>query len=126
MRTVTIVAALAALAVMPALAMQPAQDKQGLRSGPLTRPGELTLYEMTNWNGDDQMIDSAAATVRTPWPIRSIAVHPGESWQICARSRFRDCITLNRSVNDASLLGITGQIGSARPAPAAPPPAPAR
>lgn len=125
MRILTIAAALAALAAMPVLATQPAQNKQGQRAGPLTMPGELKLYEMTNWNGDDQMIDTAAATVRTPWPIRSISVHPGESWQICARSRFRDCIVLNRSVNDASLLGITGQIGSARPVPAAPP-APAR
>jgi len=125
MRLLTIAASLAALAAMPVLAIQPAQDKQGQRAGPHTRPGELTLYEMTNWNGDDQMIDSAAATVRTPWPIRSISVHPGETWQICARSRFRDCIVLNRSVNDAALLGITGQIGSARPVPA-PAPAPAR
>lgn len=125
MRILTIAASLAALAAMPVLAMQPAQNKQGQRAGPHTMPGELTLYEMTNWNGEDRTIDTAAATVRTNWPIRSISVHPGEIWQICARPRFRDCITLDRSVNDASLLGITGQIGSARPAPAAPP-APAR
>jgi hypothetical protein len=126
MRILTIAASLAALAAMPVLAMQPAQNKQAQRAGPHTMPGELTLYEMTNWNGEDRTIDTAAATVRTNWPIRSISVHPGEIWQVCARPRFRDCIILDRSVNDASLLGITGQIGSARPAPAAAPPAPAR
>ena len=51
------------------------------------------------------------------WNIRSVSVHPGEAWQICARSRYRDpCIVLNRSVHDATLIGVEGQIGSVRPA----------
>jgi hypothetical protein len=47
-----------------------------------------------------------------------VTIHPGDRWQICARARFRDpCIVLDRSVHDASLIGVEGQIGSARPAP---------
>lgn len=127
MKRLTIAAALAALAAMPALAVQQPTAKAGAQAKglPHTVAGELTLYEMTNYNGDSWVLESASPTVHTDWNIRSIAVHPGESWQICARSRFRTpCIVLNRSVNDATLIGIEGQIGSARPAPA-PPPAPA-
>jgi hypothetical protein len=85
-------------------------------------PGELTLYEMTNYNGDSWVLDTASPTVHTDWNVRSLAIHPGDSWQICARSRFRSpCIILNRSVHDATLIGVEGQIGSARLAPATAP-----
>ena len=115
--------ALAGLAAMPALAT--ADQAQGVAT-PRTVAGRLTLYEMKNYAGDSWEIDHPSGTVRTDWPIRSITVHPGDSWQICARPRFRDCITLNRSLPDASLIGIEGQIGSARLAPATTaPPAPA-
>lgn len=113
--------ALAGLAAMPALA----STDQNVAT-PRTVAGRLTLYEMKNYSGDTWEINQPAGTVHTDWPIRSITVHPGDSWQICARPRFRDCITLNRSVPDASMIGIEGQIGSARLAPApAPAPAPA-
>ena len=120
--------ALAMLAGMPALAMQQPATKAGqaARPGglPHTVAGELTLYEMTNYNGDSWVLESSSPTVHTDWNIRSIAIHPGESWQICARSRFRTpCIVLNRSVPDATMIGVEGQIGSARPAPATPAPA---
>ena len=106
-----------ALMSVPALALAQAQaTRQAVL--PHTNAGQLTLYEQTNYNGDTWMIDTPSPTVHTDWNIRSITVHPGDSWQICARPRFHDpCIILNQSVNDASLIGIEGQIGSARPAP---------
>lgn len=113
--------AMVATAAMPALAMQ--QD--GVRKAsaqnapaPHTVRGELTLYEQTNYNGDTWVVDGASTSVRTDWNIRSVSIHPGDRWQICARPRFRDpCIVLDRSVHDATLIGVEGQIGSARPAP---------
>ena len=61
---------------------------------------------------------SPSSSVRTDWNIRSVSIHPGDRWQICARPRFREpCIVLDRSVHDATLIGVEGQIGSARPAP---------
>jgi hypothetical protein len=117
--------ATAAFAAMPAAALQ--QQGQAPRAPDThTIAGELVLYEMTNFNGDSLTVDTPRATVHTDWNIRSIAVHPGDRWQICARPRFQDpCIVLDRSVGDAKLIGIEGQIGSARQAPAAAPPAPA-
>ena len=108
---------------MPALA---STDQNA--TAPRTVAGRLTLYEMKNYSGDTWEIDHPAGTVHTDWPIRSITIHPGDRWEICARPRFRDCITLDRSLPDASVVGIEGQIGSARQAvapAAAPAPAPA-
>lgn len=124
MRILALSAAAAALAAMPLLAAEQAQTKTKSQPGtPHTVAGEMTLYQDANYNGEDWVIDSTSSTVHTDWNIRSIAVHPGDRWQICARSRFRDpCIVLDRSVPDASMIGVEGQIGSARPAPATPAP----
>ena len=115
--------AAAAFAAVPAMAAQ--QGTSVARSGASTTPaGELGLYEMTGYNGDYMMVDRAMTTVHTDWNIRSISVHPGDRWQICARPRFQgDCIVLDRSVPDATMIGVQGQIGSARMAPAATAPA---
>ena len=110
---------LAASVAAPVLAMQaPAEERRA--ASPRTLRGELTLYQMTNYNGATWTVDSASRNVRTDWDIRSIAVHPGDRWEICARSSFRSpCIILDRSVADATLIGVDSQIGSARPAPQA-------
>jgi hypothetical protein len=112
-----------ALALAAASSMAVAQPATNAQNIPHTVHGELTLYQMTGYNGDDWVVEEAQSTVHTDWNIRSILVHPGDRWQICARTRFRDpCIILSRSVPDATQIGIEGQIGSARPAPAPPPP----
>jgi hypothetical protein len=77
-------------------------------------PGELILHEMTGFQGDHYTIDSDRTAIQTDWNIRSISIHGGERWEICAKPRFRDCIELNQSLPDASAIGVTGQIGSAR------------
>ena len=97
----------------PAPAAQPAQAQRG----PHTLRGQLTLFQMNNFSGEQWVVDTSNRRVVTEWPIRSLSIHPGDRWQICARTGFRDCIVLDRSVPDASVVGITNQIGSARPAP---------
>ena len=117
MNKILIALGLAAVVAMPAMAMQQGQTTQSDRR-PHTVRGELTLYEMTNYNGDNYVVDGPSSRVETDWNIRSLSVHPGDRWQICARPRFRDpCIVLDRSVHDATLIGVEGQIGSARLAP---------
>jgi len=108
-------AAGAGLAAMPLLA-QPAQ--QGVDARMHSVHGELVLYKDANYNGEQHIVNEASSTVHTDWNIRSLSVHPGDRWQICARPRFHDpCIILSRNVPDATMIGIEGQIGSARPAP---------
>jgi len=106
MRKILTAASLLLLAAAPALAQRPVRSP--------ARPGELILHQMTNYNGDFYTIDSDRTSVETEWNIRSISIHEGERWQICARTRFRDCIELSQSLPDASTVGIQGQIGSAR------------
>ncbi len=114
-----ILAALAAAAAIPAVAAdQPAggtPPKQAT-AGPHTIKGELTLFQFNNYNGDNFVVDGTSRVVKTDWPIKSLSIHPGDKWEICARSHFRECIVVDRSVPDASALGIVNQIGSARPA----------
>jgi hypothetical protein len=118
-KTILTLGLIAAAAVPAAAMQQQANSQTAVPRPPTTVRGELTLYEMVNYNGDTKVIDNSSAAVRTDWNIRSVSIHPGDRWQICARARFRDpCIILDRSVHDASLIGIEGQIGSARPAPA--------
>lgn len=109
-------AAVVGIAAMPLLAAQGQSSGAGAKIHSV--PGELILYKQTNFNGEQEVVDTARGTVHTDWNIRSISLHPGERWQICARPRFRDpCIILDRNVPDATVVGIEGQIGSARPAP---------
>jgi len=127
MKKIIVTLALCALAVAPAAALQRgAAPKAGT---PHTVHSELTVYQDTSYNGQWETLETPSSTVHTDWPIRSLAVHPGDSWQICGRARFREpCIILNRSVPDARMIGIENQIGSARLAPTprpAPAPAPA-
>ena len=109
MRKILTLASLLTLAAAPTLAQHP-QTSQA-------RSGELILHQMTNYNGDYYTIDSDRTSVETEWNIRSISIHEGERWQICAQTRYRDCIELSQSLPDASTVGINGQIGSARRIP---------
>jgi hypothetical protein len=119
MKKIILTLALTALAAMPVAAMQ--QGPAPRAGTPHTVHTELMVFHDVSYNGEAETIETPSTTVHTDWPIRSIAVHPGDSWQICGRSRFRDpCIVLNRSVPDARMIGIENQIGSARLALTAP------
>ena len=83
------------------------------------KQGELGLFQDKKYNGEIYTIDRDNSSVKTDWNIRSIGIFPGEKWQICAKPRYKEpCIVLDRSVHDASLIGVEGQIGSARKAKA--------
>jgi len=117
MNKTMITAVVAVLAAVPAMAMQQDRAASGPQT-PHTVRGELVLYEYKNYDGDSYPVDGPNSRSRTDWNVGSLTIHPGDRWQLCARPRFRDpCIILDRSVHDASLIGVEGQIGSIRPAP---------
>jgi len=126
MTKLAITLAAAAIVAAPALAMQTPTPAPAPRQGavPQTTQGRLMLYNQTNYNGEEMEIDGLRRVLRWDYHPRSIAVHPGDRWEICARPRFQDCISLDRSVPDAEMIGIPPgrDIGSIRPAeaPAAP------
>ena len=85
------------------------------------RPGELMLFEQTNFNGDHYTVEKDNPYIYTDWNVRSIAIYPGEKWQICNKSKYKgDCLTLTDSFTDSSTIGVMGQVPSARRAPATP------
>ena len=115
-----IVLALAAMAAVPAAAMQGQTPAPApARQGPQTEPGKMIFYNQPNYNGEEYEIESLKRVFRWDYNIRSIAIHPGDRWELCAQPRFAGCIILDRSVPDATMVGITASIGSLRPAPAA-------
>jgi hypothetical protein len=105
---------LAALALVAA--GTPALAQQGQ---PATQPGQLILFQQKSYAGRSQIIIDERRATRIDWNVGSIAVHPGERWEVCNRARFGDpCMTVTRSIPDTQAIGAYGVIGSARPLPA--------
>lgn len=106
------------IVVLAALAAPATVLGQSGGTVPQTTPGRLTLYNQTNYNGEDMEIDGQRRTLRWDYHPRSIAIHRGDRWEVCARPRYQECIILNRSVADSEAIGIPAgrDIGSIRPA----------
>lgn len=122
MKRLVIMLALAGTAAVPAAAIQapapaPSPPRPPRQAGPQTDRGFLSFYDQVNYNGHEYEIEGPRRAFRWDYNIRAIAIHPGDRWQLCARPRFEGCIVLDRSVPDATLVGITASIGSVRPAP---------
>jgi len=82
----------------------------------VARPGMMILYSEPNFNGDTYEFVKARTQVPMEWNIRSVAVAPGESWEVCEKARFKaPCMTLDQSYANSGDVGITGMIGSLRP-----------
>jgi hypothetical protein len=115
MKKIMILLAISAVAGVPAV-----QAQTQPRLVPQTEHGKISFYDQTNYNGRENEIDSATPRFHWDYHIRSFAIHPGDRWQICARPRYDACIMLDRSIPDATMVGIpeSANIGSVRPAPA--------
>jgi hypothetical protein len=105
MKTLTIAAAAVAVLATPA----------GAKDIKLqTWANELSVYRDKNYNGDTYQVRRANSELVTDWNVGSISLNPGDTWEICAMTHYRNCMTITESVPDASKIGITGQIQSAR------------
>lgn len=113
--------AVAGLAASPLLA-QPPRGPVAPLPGAHEVEGELVLYAAPDFSGQSQRVTGQRASFTSPFTIRSLSIRPGDRWQICLNPDFRPpCTTVSRPIADASILGITGQVGSIRllPDPAA-------
>jgi hypothetical protein len=104
MSMIVIAAALAASAAAPAPAANPGK----------TYANELSFFREKNYSGADYPVRRANSEIVLDFNVGSISLNPGDTWEVCAMTHFRNCITLTESVPDASKIGITGQMGSAR------------
>jgi len=114
MKKIILTLALAGLATSPLLA-QPRGRAVPPPPGAHDVAGELVLYGATDFSGQSQRVTGERASLSTPFAIRSLSIHPGDRWQICAHPGFRPpCTTVQRPLANASIIGVTGQIGSIR------------
>ena len=80
-----------------------------------TEPGAMMLYQMGKYNGDGFLVERANESIVVDWPIKSIAVHPGDRWAICLKPRYREpCVEVTESIPDTAVIGLKGGLGSAK------------
>jgi hypothetical protein len=109
--------AIAGLAAAPLLA-QPPRGRVAPLPGAHEVEGELVLYAAPDFSGQSQRVTGQRASFTSPFTIRSLSIRPGDRWQICLNPDFRPpCTTVSRPIADATILGITGQVGSIRLVP---------
>jgi hypothetical protein len=85
--------------------------------------GELVVYGALDFSGQSQRVTGERASFSAPFTIRSLSIRPGDRWLICINPDFRPpCTTVTRPIANASILGISGPVGSVRivPDPSAP------
>jgi hypothetical protein len=69
--------------------------------------GVLTLYEGKGFNGKRYEVDTLTREMDTVFAISSIAVHPGESWQICERPAFKEpCMTVDADQENLNAIMV--------------------
>jgi hypothetical protein len=98
-----IVMAAAALAVLGSTPAS-AKDQAKLQ----TYPNELNIYRDKNYSGDDYTVRRANSEIVLDWTVGSLGVNPGDTWEICAMTHFRNCVTVSQSVPDTAAMGVTG------------------
>ena len=80
--------------------------------------GELVVYGALDFSGQSQRVTGERASFSAPFTIRSLSIRPGDRWQICINPDFRPpCTTVSRPIANASILGISGPVGSVRIVP---------
>jgi hypothetical protein len=106
MKYLAIIAAAAMLSVAPASAEGTAATKSK------TEAGMLRLFKGQAFTGEMYDVDRARPSLQMDMKVGSIAVHPGEKWEVCDKPRFKgNCNILEADM--ANMGAVT--IGSARP-----------
>lgn len=109
------VAAGLSLAAMPA-AVNAQTDKV------LARKGVIVLYNGQKFTGDYIELSKLRTQMELEYPIGSIAVFPGEAWEICEGPRFKEpcrVVTANETGLGAIVVGSLRKAKQPAPAPAA-------
>jgi len=89
----------------------------GLTPLPPLRSG-IDLFTSTNFSGNRRTFTRAEADLRRQnfnAVARSLRIAPGEQWEVCADTNFRNCLIVNTSWSDLNGLGMARRIRSIRP-----------
>lgn len=99
------------VAIAPAAAQEqdPAQDARFWPGGQIPR-GEITFFSNPGFSGARFTVTGPRTNVNMPYAVRSVIVLRGESWEVCARTEYRNCTTLTASARNVNMM-----VRSARP-----------
>ena len=111
-KTILKIAAGAAVAVGLSLAAMPAAVNAQSEKV-LARKGVIVLYNGQKFTGDYIELSKLRTQMELEYPIGSIAVFPGEAWEICEGP------TANETGLGAIVVGSLRKAEQAAPAPAA-------
>ncbi len=90
-------------------AKQKAEKKMKVKA----MPGRLALYEGQKFEGDRYDVEGERPSVSTNFMIGSIAVAPGEKWEVCEKAKFKEpCMMIDAETTELGRITIR----SARPA----------
>lgn len=64
----------------------------------------VTLFSGTNYSGLSRTLNSRTADIRLPFPVRSVRIGRGPGWNLCTRTRMRDCTRFNRDRADVRFV----------------------
>lgn len=104
MKYLAVIAAAAMLPFAPASAEGTTKSK--------TEAGMLRLFKGQAFTGEMYDVDRARPSLQMDMKVGSIAVHPGEKWEVCDKPRFKgNCNILEADM--ANMGAVT--ILSARP-----------
>lgn len=79
----------AALLPVMALVAVPVLAAEKRAPGNMTEKGKLTMYEGQKFEGDTVEAIKDSPSLSYDFTIGSIAVYPGEKWELCEQSRYR-------------------------------------
>ena len=80
---------LAALLSVVMMAATPALAAEKRATGVMTDKGKLTLYEGQKFEGDTIEVLKDMPSLSYDQTIGSIAVYPGEKWELCEQARYK-------------------------------------
>jgi hypothetical protein len=83
-----------------------------------SRSQGLVLFARPGFTGDRRRVDGAVPDLDELGfddLAMSLRVGRGETWDVCAETRFRDCYTVNGDWRDLRDLPLRGRISSVRP-----------
>src|SRR5918995_4053291 len=79
--------------------------------------GGLVLYARSQFSGEQRRLHDAVSDLSDVGfddRAMSLRVGPGESWDVCAETRYRDCQTVDDNWRDLEDLGMRRRISSVR------------
>mgnify|MGYP002779058557 FL=1 len=99
MKTLLTALTLAALPLSLATAQTPAKPKADVKT--------MRLYKGQNFTGEMYVVEGTRSSLMLEMNVGSIAVYPGEKWEVCDKPRFKGtCTIVDADMNNMGEVAI--------------------